>query len=130
MLWSIAKSLSRDRLQVEVCNTILTANGFPPKDGRATTNILGSHYKKMSCLTFNKADKYIERQSKLVILKCRSSDLGNRVFLTDISMHELLLALNAFDPKKSPGPDNIHRVMITHLGPSGTQHLLDIFNQY
>ncbi|GFY46982.1 RNA-directed DNA polymerase from mobile element jockey [Trichonephila inaurata madagascariensis] len=60
-LWSIAKSLSRERPQVEVCNTILTADGFLPKDDRATTNILGSHYKKMSRLTFNKADKYTER---------------------------------------------------------------------
>ncbi|GFV33051.1 probable RNA-directed DNA polymerase from transposon BS [Trichonephila clavipes] len=102
-LWSIAKSLNRDRPQVEVCNTILTANGFPPNDDRATANILGSHYQKM--------------------------DLGYSFFLADFSMHELLLVLNALDPKKSPGPDNIHGVMITHLGLRGTQRLLDVFNQ-
>ncbi|GFW24941.1 putative RNA-directed DNA polymerase from transposon BS [Trichonephila clavipes] len=51
------------------------------------------------------------------------------VFLADFSMHELLLVLNVLDPKKSPGPDNIRRVLITHLGPSCTQRLLDIFNQ-
>ncbi|GFT85874.1 putative RNA-directed DNA polymerase from transposon BS [Trichonephila clavipes] len=44
-------------------------------------------------------------------------------------MHELLLVSNALYPKKSQGPDNIYGVMITHLGPSGTQRLLDIFNQ-
>ncbi|GFY31169.1 putative RNA-directed DNA polymerase from transposon BS [Trichonephila clavipes] len=50
-------------------------------------------------------------------------------------MHESLkkklscLVLNALDPKKSPGPDNMHGVRITHLGPRGTQRLLDIFNQ-
>ncbi|GFW07320.1 putative RNA-directed DNA polymerase from transposon BS [Trichonephila clavipes] len=59
----------------------------------------------------------------------RAKNLGDPVFLADFSMHELLLALNSLDPKKSPGPDNIHRVKITHLGPSGTQRLLDIFNQ-
>ncbi|GFU00813.1 putative RNA-directed DNA polymerase from transposon BS [Trichonephila clavipes] len=127
-IWSIAKSLSRDRPQVEVCNTILTADGFPPKDDRTTANILGSHYQKMSRLTFNKDDKNTERQAKLAVHKCRSSDLGDPVFLADFSMHELLLVLNALD-KKSPGPDNIHGVMITHLGSSGTQCLLDIFNQ-
>ncbi|GFV01052.1 putative RNA-directed DNA polymerase from transposon BS [Trichonephila clavipes] len=42
-------------------------------------------------------------------------------------MHELLL--NALDSMKSLGPDNIHRVMITHLGQRGTQRLLDIFNE-
>ncbi|GFW07641.1 putative RNA-directed DNA polymerase from transposon BS [Trichonephila clavipes] len=92
-LWSIAKSLSRDRPQVE--------------QGWQNT----------------------ERQAKSAVHKCRNSDLGDPVFLADFSMHELLLALNALDPKKSPGPDNIHRVKITHLGPSSTQHLLDIFNQ-
>ncbi|GFS29421.1 hypothetical protein TNIN_151201 [Trichonephila inaurata madagascariensis] len=45
-VWSIAKSLSRDRPQVEVCNAILTADGFPPNDERATANILSSHYQK------------------------------------------------------------------------------------
>ncbi|GFY71998.1 uncharacterized protein TNIN_159651 [Trichonephila inaurata madagascariensis] len=99
-LWSIAKSLSRDRPQVEVCNTILTANGFPPNDDRATANILGSHYQKMSRPTFNKADKNTERQAKLAVHKCRSSDLGDPVFLADFSMHELLLVLNALDLKK------------------------------
>ncbi|GFX80011.1 putative RNA-directed DNA polymerase from transposon BS [Trichonephila clavipes] len=83
----------------------------------------------MSRLTFNKADKNTERQVKLAVHKCRSSDFGEPVFLANFSMHELLLVLNALDPKKSPGPDNIHGVMITHLGPSGTQRLLDIFNQ-
>ncbi|GFW23557.1 putative RNA-directed DNA polymerase from transposon BS [Trichonephila clavipes] len=83
----------------------------------------------MNRLTFNKADKNTERQAKLAVHKCRSSDLGETVFLADFSMHELLLVLNALDPKKSPGPDNIHGVMITHLGPRGTQRLLDIFNQ-
>ncbi|GFU10039.1 RNA-directed DNA polymerase from mobile element jockey [Trichonephila clavipes] len=132
-LWSIAKSLSKDRPQVEVCNTIFTADGFPPNDDRATGNILGSHYQKMSRLTFNKANKNTERQAKLAVHKCRSLDLGQPVFLADLaeqsSMHELLLVLNALDPKKSPGPDNIHGVMITHPGPRGTQHLLDIFNK-
>ncbi|GFV92156.1 hypothetical protein TNCV_1895921 [Trichonephila clavipes] len=68
-LWFIAKSLGRDRLQVEVCNTthILTADVFPPNDDRATANILGSHYQKMSRLTFNKADKNTERQAKLAV---------------------------------------------------------------
>ncbi|GFX91994.1 putative RNA-directed DNA polymerase from transposon BS [Trichonephila clavipes] len=80
-------------------------------------------------VTFNKADKNTEMQAKLAVHKCRSSDLGDLVFLADFSMHELLLVLNALDPKKSPGPDNIHGVMITHLGPSGAQRLLDIFNQ-
>ncbi|GFW29096.1 putative RNA-directed DNA polymerase from transposon BS [Trichonephila clavipes] len=128
-LWSIAKSPSRDRPQVEVCNTTLTADGFPPNDDRATANILGSHYQKMDRLTFNKADKNTERQAKSAVHKCRSSDLGDPVFLGDFSMHELLLVLNALNPKRSPGPDNIHGVMITHLGPSGTQCLLDILNQ-
>ncbi|GFX49088.1 hypothetical protein TNCV_3077061 [Trichonephila clavipes] len=82
----------------------------------------------MSRLTFNKADKNTERQAKLAVHKCRCSDLGEPVFLADFSMHELLLVLNALDPKKSLGPDNMHGVMITHLGPSGTQSLLDIFN--
>ncbi|GFV14685.1 hypothetical protein TNCV_2586581 [Trichonephila clavipes] len=117
---SYAKSLSRDRPQVEVCNTILTADGFPPNDDRATANILGSHYQKMSRLTFNKDDKNTERQAKLAVHKCRSSDLGEPVFWADSSMHELLLVLNALDPKKSPGPDYIHGVMITHRGPRGT----------
>ncbi|GFY63870.1 hypothetical protein TNIN_458291 [Trichonephila inaurata madagascariensis] len=49
---SIVKSLSRDRPQVEVCNTILTADGFPPSDDRATANILSSHYQKISGLRF------------------------------------------------------------------------------
>ncbi|GFY51389.1 hypothetical protein TNIN_470741 [Trichonephila inaurata madagascariensis] len=89
-----SKSLSRDRSQVKICNTILTADGFSPNDDRATANILGSHYQKMSRLTFNKADKHSERQGKLAIHKCRSSD--------PVSMEELLLA---FDLKKSP--DNI-----------------------
>ncbi|GFV85167.1 putative RNA-directed DNA polymerase from transposon BS [Trichonephila clavipes] len=128
-LWSIAKSLSRDRTQVEVCNTIFTEDGFLSKDDRATANILGSHYQKMSRLTFSKADKNTERQAKLAVHKCRSLDLGEPVFLADFSMHQLLLVLNALDPKKSSGPDNIHGVMITYLGPKGTQHLLDIFNQ-
>ncbi|GFW29097.1 putative RNA-directed DNA polymerase from transposon BS [Trichonephila clavipes] len=128
-LWSIAKSPSRDRPQVEVCNTTLTADGFPPNDDRATANILGSHYQKMDRLTFNKADKNTERQAKSAVHKCRSSDLGDPVFLGDFSMHELLLVLNALNPKRSPGPDNIHGVMISHLGPSGTQCLLDILNQ-
>ncbi|GFX57687.1 uncharacterized protein TNCV_4015521 [Trichonephila clavipes] len=88
-LWSVAKSLSRDRPQVDVCNTILTADGFPPNDDRATANILGSHYQKMSRLTSNKADKNTERQAKLAVHKCRSSDLGEPVFLADFSMHEL-----------------------------------------
>ncbi|GFX97356.1 putative RNA-directed DNA polymerase from transposon BS [Trichonephila clavipes] len=130
-LWSIAKSLSRDRLQEEVCNTTHTHFdcGWLPSNDRATANILGSHYQKMSRLTFNKADKNTERQAKLAVHKCRSSDLGEPVFLADFSMNELLLILNALDPKKSPGPDNMHEVMITHLGPRGTQRLLDIFNQ-
>ncbi|GFW65506.1 RNA-directed DNA polymerase from mobile element jockey [Trichonephila clavipes] len=89
-LWSIAKSLIRDRPQVKVCNTILTADGFPPNDDRATANILGSHYQKMSRLTFNKADKNTERLAKLAVHKCRSSDLCDPVFLTDFSMQELL----------------------------------------
>ncbi|GFT23115.1 putative RNA-directed DNA polymerase from transposon BS [Trichonephila clavipes] len=83
----------------------------------------------MSRLTFNKADKHTERHAKLAIHNCRRSDLGDPVFLADFSLHELLLALNAFDSKMSPGPDNIHGVMITHLVPSCTQRLLDIFNQ-
>ncbi|GFS66447.1 hypothetical protein TNCV_3856911 [Trichonephila clavipes] len=83
----------------------------------------------MSRLTFNKADKNTERQAKLAVHKCRSSDLGDPVLMADFSMHELLLVLNAHDPKKSPGPDNIHGMRITHLGPSGTQRLLNIFNQ-
>ncbi|GFS31674.1 hypothetical protein TNIN_449701 [Trichonephila inaurata madagascariensis] len=78
----MAKSLSRDRPQVDVCNTILTADGFPPNDYRATANILGSHYQKMSRLIFNKADKNTERQAKLAVHNCRSP-----VFLTDFSMH-------------------------------------------
>ncbi|GFX64007.1 putative RNA-directed DNA polymerase from transposon BS [Trichonephila clavipes] len=127
-LWSIAKSPSRDRPQVEVCNT-KTADGFPPNDDRATAKFLGSHYQKMNRLTFNKADKNTERQAKSAVHKCRSSDLGDPVFWGDFSMHELLLVLNALNPKRSPGPDNIHGVMITHLGPSGTQCLLDILNQ-
>ncbi|GFV48325.1 uncharacterized protein TNCV_667261 [Trichonephila clavipes] len=89
-LWSIAKSPSRDRPQVEVCNTILTVDGFPPNDDRATANILGSHYQKMSRLTFNKADKNTGRQAKSAVHKCRSSDLGDPVFLANFSMHELL----------------------------------------
>ncbi|GFX64001.1 hypothetical protein TNCV_1135161 [Trichonephila clavipes] len=83
----------------------------------------------MNRLTLNKADKNTERQAKSAVHKCRRSDLGDPVFLGDFSMHQLLLVLNALNPKKSPGPDNIHGVMITHLGPSGTQCLLDIFNQ-
>ncbi|GFY20689.1 putative RNA-directed DNA polymerase from transposon BS [Trichonephila clavipes] len=83
----------------------------------------------MSRLTFNKADKNTERQAKLAVHKCRSSDLGEPVFLADFSIHELLLVLNALDPKKSPGPDYVHGVMVTHLGPRGTQSILDIFNQ-
>ncbi|GFW96233.1 uncharacterized protein TNCV_572041 [Trichonephila clavipes] len=101
--WTIAKSQSRDRSQVEVCNPILTADGFPPNGDRATANIIGSHYQKMNTPTFNKADKYTERQAKLAIHKCRSSDLGNSIFFTDFSIHEILLALNALNPKKSPG---------------------------
>ncbi|GFW29100.1 putative RNA-directed DNA polymerase from transposon BS [Trichonephila clavipes] len=128
-LWSIAKSPSRDRPQVEVCNTTLTADGFPPNDDRATAKFLGSHYQKMNRLTFNKADKNTERQAKSAVHKCRSSDLGDPVFWGDFSMHELLLVLNALNPKRSPRPGNIHGVMITHLGPSGTQCLLDILNQ-
>ncbi|GFT35977.1 RNase H domain-containing protein [Trichonephila clavipes] len=126
--WSIAKFLSRDRPQGEICNTILTVDDFTLSDDRATANIIGSHYQKMIRLTFKKADKYTERQAKLAIHKYRSSDLGDPVFLADFSMHELLLALNALDPKKSPGPGYIYGVMITHLGPSDTQSLLDIFN--
>ncbi|GFY32092.1 putative RNA-directed DNA polymerase from transposon BS [Trichonephila clavipes] len=83
----------------------------------------------MSRLTFNKADKNTERQVKLAVHKCRSSDFDDPVFLVEFSMHELLLVLNALDQKKSPGPDNVHGVMIVHLCPSGTQRLLDIFNQ-
>ncbi|GFU22785.1 hypothetical protein TNCV_829961 [Trichonephila clavipes] len=83
----------------------------------------------MNRLTFNKADKNTERQAKSAVHKYRRSDLGDPVFLGGFSIHELLLVLNALNPKKSPGPDNIHGVMITHLGPSGTQCLLDIFNQ-
>ncbi|GFT45356.1 RNA-directed DNA polymerase from mobile element jockey [Trichonephila clavipes] len=90
-LWSIAKSLSRDRPQVEVCNTILTVDGFPPNDDRATANILGSHYQKLNRLTFNKSGKNTERQAKSAVHKCRRSDLGDPVFLGDFSMHELLL---------------------------------------
>ncbi|GFW68381.1 putative RNA-directed DNA polymerase from transposon BS [Trichonephila clavipes] len=108
-LWSIAKSLSRDRPQVEVCNTILTADVFPRNDNRATANILGSHYQKLNRLTFNKAGKNTERQAKSAVHKCRSSDLGDPVFLCDFSMHELLLVLNAFNLKRSPGPDNVTR---------------------
>ncbi|GFY66438.1 hypothetical protein TNIN_237881 [Trichonephila inaurata madagascariensis] len=47
-LWFITKSLSRDRHQEEVCNTILTADGFHPNDDRTTAKILGCHYPKMS----------------------------------------------------------------------------------
>ncbi|GFX89620.1 putative RNA-directed DNA polymerase from transposon BS [Trichonephila clavipes] len=75
----------------------------------------------MSRLTFT-------RQAKLAVHKCRSSDLGEPVFLADFSMLELLLVLNVLDSKKSPGQDNIHKVMITHLRPRGIQRLLDIFN--
>ncbi|GFU28672.1 hypothetical protein TNCV_468661 [Trichonephila clavipes] len=67
MLWTIAKYLSRDRPQVEARNTILTMDDFPPNDARAIANILGSHCQKMSRLTFNKADKYTERQAKLAV---------------------------------------------------------------
>ncbi|GFS39858.1 hypothetical protein TNIN_33921 [Trichonephila inaurata madagascariensis] len=77
---------SRDRPQVEVCDTILTADGFPRND-KATANILGSRYQKMSRLTFNKADKNTERQAKLAVHKCRNSDLCDPVFLADFSMH-------------------------------------------
>ncbi|GFU83178.1 hypothetical protein TNCV_3737891 [Trichonephila clavipes] len=90
-LWSIAKSPSRDRPQVEVCNTILSADGFPPNDDGATANILGSHYQKLNRLTFNKSGKNTERQAKSAVHKCRRSDLGDPVFLGDFSMHELLL---------------------------------------
>ncbi|GFS81210.1 hypothetical protein TNCV_1224391 [Trichonephila clavipes] len=83
----------------------------------------------MNRLNFNKADKNTERQAKLAVHKYHSKDLGDPVFLADFSMYELLLVLNALDPKKSQGPYNIYGVMITHLGPSGTQRLLDIFNQ-
>ncbi|GFV01321.1 RNA-directed DNA polymerase from mobile element jockey [Trichonephila clavipes] len=82
----------------------------------------------MSRLVFNKADKHTERQAKLVIHKCRSSDLSSPVFMANFSMQELLLALNALDSNKSPGPENIHGVRITHLGPIDFQRLLDIFN--
>ncbi|GFX97835.1 hypothetical protein TNCV_4904861 [Trichonephila clavipes] len=116
-LWSIAKSLSRDRPQVEVCNTILTEDGFPPNEDKATANVLGSHYQKISRPTFNKADKNTQKQAKLAVHKCRSSDHGEPVLLADFSRHELLLVLNALYPKKSPWPDNIYGVMITHLGP-------------
>ncbi|GFS50751.1 putative RNA-directed DNA polymerase from transposon BS [Trichonephila clavipes] len=83
----------------------------------------------MSGLTFNKAAKHTERQAKLAIHKCHCSDLGDPVFLADFFMQELLLALNALNPRKSLGTDNIQGVRITHLGSSDTQHLLDIFNQ-
>ncbi|GFV27424.1 hypothetical protein TNCV_3796181 [Trichonephila clavipes] len=48
--------------------------------------------------------------------------------MSNFSMQELLSALNALDPNKSPGPENIHGVRITHLGPIDFQRLLDIFN--
>ncbi|GFY77465.1 hypothetical protein TNIN_302471 [Trichonephila inaurata madagascariensis] len=102
-LWSIPKSPSRDRLQVEVCDTILTVDGFPPNDDKATANILGSHYQKRSRLTFNKADKNTERQAKLAVHKCHSSDLCDPVFLVDFSMPELLLVLNALDLEEVTG---------------------------
>ncbi|GFW00037.1 hypothetical protein TNCV_3568271 [Trichonephila clavipes] len=40
--------LSRDRPQFVVCNTISTMDCFPPKDDRATANILYSNDLKMS----------------------------------------------------------------------------------
>ncbi|GFY38737.1 hypothetical protein TNIN_337811 [Trichonephila inaurata madagascariensis] len=61
-LWTFAKSLSRDRPQLEVCYTILTAEGFPPNDDRVIVNTLGSHYQKMRRLTLNKVDKQTEIQ--------------------------------------------------------------------
>ncbi|GFW46503.1 uncharacterized protein TNCV_4811901 [Trichonephila clavipes] len=80
----------------------------------------------MSRLIFNKADKHTERQSKFAIHKCRSPDLGSPVFL---AARITLSPLNALSPKKPPGPYNINGVMITHLGSSGIQRLLDIYNQ-
>ncbi|GFV01053.1 RNA-directed DNA polymerase from mobile element jockey [Trichonephila clavipes] len=56
-LWTIAKYLSRDR-PWRSATPLLTVDGFPPNDDRATAN---SHYQKMSRLTFNKGDKHTER---------------------------------------------------------------------
>ncbi|GBM63105.1 hypothetical protein AVEN_68555-1 [Araneus ventricosus] len=33
------------------------------------------------------------------------------------------------DPKRAPGSDGLHRLMITNIGSCGKQKLLNIFNQ-
>lgn len=78
-------------------------------------------------MNFDRNDKIIEECARNLVHKCRSSDLGDRIFRNNFVQHDTVL--RAMDPTKSPGPDGIHGRMLLHLGPNGQLRLLNIFNQ-
>ncbi|GFW72937.1 putative RNA-directed DNA polymerase from transposon BS [Trichonephila clavipes] len=60
---------------------------------------------------------------------CRSdTQRGTSIFNRDFRVNELETAIGDSCLNKSSGPDGIHSQMISHLGLSGRQRLLDITN--
>jgi hypothetical protein len=122
------KSLNSAQPQQEDCNVIFDENGQALSDNKAAANLLGSYYQKKSKLNFTLLDKDKEIRARKIVHGCRSSERGNPIFRDGFTMEELNLALGTLNPNKSPGPDNIHGLMISRLSNRGKQSLLEIFN--
>ena len=53
---------------------------------------------------------------------------SNRIFAEKFTFSELKKAMRKLKSRKSPGPDDLHNEMLTHLGHTGKKIILDLIN--
>ncbi|XP_053381988.1 uncharacterized protein LOC128549381 [Mercenaria mercenaria] len=122
-LWKLTRQLDdeggseRGTTSVEENGSLLT--------GKQTANKFAENYEKVSNITVNRGrQREVRREER----ERRSKKSKEEVMETSLTLNELLTALKKLKAKKSPGPDHITNMMLTHMGSFATKTLLDVFN--
>ncbi|GFY45743.1 RNase H domain-containing protein [Trichonephila inaurata madagascariensis] len=122
----LAEHIDNLRPSNEETNAIINANGHVLVDDWEAAKALAQHNANISSLAFSRSDKHSARVSRNHIKSCRNRPADNPLFNVDFILSELTYTLQNLDTKKSPGPDNIHRHFLSHLGILDRERLLPI----
>ncbi|GFY69749.1 reverse transcriptase domain-containing protein [Trichonephila inaurata madagascariensis] len=90
-------------------------------------NLLPTHYKQASKLSFQNSDKKQKKACKQVLQQNKSYTQKD-IFTDELTLEELECAIQKLDANKSPGIDLIFGSMIKHFGICTRRTLLRIFN--
>ncbi|GFQ99551.1 hypothetical protein TNCT_660401 [Trichonephila clavata] len=111
----------------EHTTSVVDANCSPTFNDQETAEALGHHSTDESKLVFNREDKNIGRQTRNLVKSCHFS-ANNQLFNDPITSSELLCAIRQLNPKKSPGPDDIHGQFLANIEQHAQESVLHIFN--